>query len=270
MAEIGKDMYLASTISDEVASWYGRNGARSTYSAIRDDTDQAADDADEPVALTLSPEAQSMLAVNESELTAVEDDQESDSDTATGDKNRSSGFTRMSAADHNDDGEVIDVTATEVNDKTAATDTTAKAESQSAASTSDASANGLDAADKDLIKRLQERDQVVRAHEAAHMAVAGDMAVGGPQYHYQIGPDGKAYAIGGSVSIDTSVDYSDPEAAAAKARKIQAAANAPGADSVADSSVASRGAMIMRQAAAVAQTYTPYQNVTGNAVNQVA
>src|SRR5712692_3393491 len=65
---------------------------------------------------------------------------------------------------------------------------------------------------------LAETDRHVRSHEQAHLAAAGQYARGGPSYQYQTGPDGKQYAIGGEVSIDTSPIPGDPAATAQKAR----------------------------------------------------
>ncbi|MGI9508463.1 MAG: putative metalloprotease CJM1_0395 family protein [Geminicoccaceae bacterium] len=81
------------------------------------------------------------------------------------------------------------------------------------------------AAEKADVTRLQQRDQQVRQEEKAHAAVAGDLA--GPiNYIYQRGPDGRQYAVGGSVSIQASVLSGDPAEAQRKAGRIAAAANA--------------------------------------------
>lgn len=83
----------------------------------------------------------------------------------------------------------------------------------------------LSAAEKADVTRLQQRDQQVRQEEKAHAAVAGDLA--GPiNYVYQRGPDGRQYAVGGSVGIQASVLSGDPAEAARKAGRMAAAANA--------------------------------------------
>ena len=61
------------------------------------------------------------------------------------------------------------------------------------------------------LRKLQQRDREVRAHESAHLSAAGQHAVGGAQYQYQKGPDGRMYAIGGHVSIDTSSAFMFPK-----------------------------------------------------------
>ena len=57
--------------------------------------------------------------------------------------------------------------------------------------------------EEQIVKELKARDAEVRAHEAAHIAASGGLA-GAPSYTFQDGPDGKRYAVGGEVSIDTS------------------------------------------------------------------
>jgi SprA family protein len=95
---------------------------------------------------------------------------------------------------------------------------------------------------------LAETDRHVRSHEQAHLAAAGQYARGGPSYQYQTGSDGKQYAIGGEVSIDTSPIPGDPAATAQKARVVQAAANAPADPSTQDRQVAAQAARMEQQA----------------------
>lgn len=103
-----------------------------------------------------------------------------------------------------------------------------------------------------VVEKLKARDSAVRAHEMAHVAAAGGLA-GAPSYSYQTGPDGKRYAIGGSVSIDTSAE-SSPEDTIAKAQRIRSAALAPADPSAQDRAVAARAARMESQArAAMAQ-----------------
>lgn len=100
----------------------------------------------------------------------------------------------------------------------------------------------------ELIARLKRRDREVRAHEQAHRSAAGQYASGAPQYTYQKGPDGKNYAIGGEVSIDTSPVPGDPEATLRKAQQIRRAANAPVSPSSTDRAVAAQAAALAVQA----------------------
>lgn len=96
-----------------------------------------------------------------------------------------------------------------------------------------------------VVAKLAARDREVRAHEAQHMAAAGGMA-NGAEYTYELGPDGKMYAIGGKVRI-TMTSGSTPEDTLAKARQLRAAANAPADPSGQDMTVAAQaGAMEAR------------------------
>ena len=91
--------------------------------------------------------------------------------------------------------------------------------------------------EEEEIEKLKDRDQEVRRHEQAHFQAAGNYA-SPPKYEYQTGPDGKRYAVGGSVEIDTSAITDDPEATLNKARVIKRAALAPEEPSAQDRKVA--------------------------------
>lgn len=101
-----------------------------------------------------------------------------------------------------------------------------------------------------VISQLKMRDQEVRTHEQAHLTAAGPYARGGISYEYQTGPDGRQYAIGGSVSIDTSPIAGDPEATLQKASVVQRAALAPADPSPQDFKVAAQASQMMMQAQA--------------------
>jgi len=78
----------------------------------------------------------------------------------------------------------------------------------------------------------------VRRHEQAHKAAAGPHAHGGPRYELVSGPDGRLYAVSGSVEIDTSPVPDDPEATLRKMRQVRRAALAPAEPSAEDRAVA--------------------------------
>ena len=99
------------------------------------------------------------------------------------------------------------------------------------------------------IAELASRDREVRAHEQAHAAVGGAYA-GAPTYTYSRGPDGKRYAIGGEVSIDSSPIPNDPEATLRKMELVQRAALAPAEPSAQDRRVAAQAAAQATQARA--------------------
>lgn len=92
-------------------------------------------------------------------------------------------------------------------------------------------------AEEAQIEDLKKRDSEVRQHEQSHAAMLGSYAVGPPIYYYQMGPDGRAYAVGGSVKVDMSSTGSEA-ADAAKALRIKAAASGVGDMSSADMAVA--------------------------------
>lgn len=99
-----------------------------------------------------------------------------------------------------------------------------------------------------VIAQLEARDQEVKAHEMAHLSAAGAYSTGGMSFSYQTGPDGKRYAIGGEVGIDTSPISGDPEATLQKAMVIQRAALAPAEPSSQDYKVAQSASQMMIQA----------------------
>ena len=87
------------------------------------------------------------------------------------------------------------------------------------------------------VQDLVERDKEVRTHEQAHQSAGGEYA-SSPTYQFTQGPDGKRYATGGEVQIDTSVVPGDPAATIAKMQQIRAAALEPAEPSAQDLAVA--------------------------------
>ena len=100
------------------------------------------------------------------------------------------------------------------------------------------------------VDKLKQRDTEVRQHEQAHLAAAGPYARGGPTFEYQTGPDGKRYAVGGEVQIDTSPVEGDPQATIQKMQAVRAAALAPAEPSAQDRSVAAKAAAEIQKARA--------------------
>jgi hypothetical protein len=101
-----------------------------------------------------------------------------------------------------------------------------------------------------VISELKSRDREVKAHEQAHLAAGGQHVTGGANYSYQTGPDGRRYAIGGEVGIDTSPVSGDPQATLAKAQQIRAAALAPAEPSSQDRKVAAQASQMAAEARA--------------------
>lgn len=111
------------------------------------------------------------------------------------------------------------------------------------------------------IQELESRDQEVKAHEQAHAAVGGRYA-GAPSYSYELGPDGKQYAVGGEVQIDISPIPGDPQATVQKMQQVRAAALAPAEPSAADRRIAAEAMQrqIQAQAELVQQTSAGVSN----------
>jgi hypothetical protein len=136
-----------------------------------------------------------------------------------------------------------------------------------------AGAAELSDAQQRQVEQLKRIDRQVREHEQAHLRVAGNLAMGSASYSYTYGPDGKAYATGGEVRIDTSAEQ-QPEANIDKGQRLQAAALAPADPSPQDYQVAAVGAQLEAKGRGeqaesaretspterkVASAYAPYQ-----------
>ncbi|MDP3480515.1 MAG: putative metalloprotease CJM1_0395 family protein [Desulfoprunum sp.] len=107
--------------------------------------------------------------------------------------------------------------------------------------------SALTAEELKQLSQLKSRDREVRAHEQAHLSVAGQHAKGGASYTLERGPDGNSYAVGGEVPIDISSE-STPEATIQKMQTIRRAALAPADPSGADRQIASQASAKESQA----------------------
>ena len=88
---------------------------------------------------------------------------------------------------------------------------------------------------KRVLDKYKSLDAEVRSHEQTHAAGAATTAP--INYSYQVGPDGKVYASGGSVRFETSIPE-DEAAANAKLDKLASAASGPAELSLADAQIA--------------------------------
>ena len=88
-----------------------------------------------------------------------------------------------------------------------------------------------------VLSKFKNKDAEIRTHEQAHASIGHTTTP--ISYNYQQGPDGKMYAVGGSVRLDTSIP-NDPKAAAFKLDMLQRAASGPSHLSGADSAIASQ------------------------------
>ncbi|KAA3617226.1 MAG: hypothetical protein D8M58_03440 [Calditrichaeota bacterium] len=106
--------------------------------------------------------------------------------------------------------------------------------------------NQLSPEEQEKVADLKQRDQEVRRHEQAHVSAGGGLT-SSPKYEFETGPDGRQYAVEGSVEIDTSKE-ADPEKTVKKAKQIQEAALAPADPSSEDRSVASKARQMEQDA----------------------
>ena len=100
------------------------------------------------------------------------------------------------------------------------------------------------------VQDLKLRDRQVRQHEQAHVAAGGAYVTGGPTYSYTRGPDGRQYATGGEVQIDSAPVADDPAATIRKMQVVRSAALAPAEPSAQDRAVAAEAAQTENQARA--------------------
>lgn len=98
------------------------------------------------------------------------------------------------------------------------------------------------------VKQLEQTERSVREHERTHMRAARDLAMSGPNFQYEVGPDGRKYAVHGEVNIDASVTMEDPSDTIDKALKIQRAAMAPSDPSSKDMRAAARARIVEAKA----------------------
>lgn len=112
----------------------------------------------------------------------------------------------------------------------------------------DKKSNGEELSDKEQaeLEELKKRDQEVKTHEKAHQSAGGQYA-SAPVYDYKKGPDGKDYAVGGHVNIDTS-EESDPDKTIQKMRIVIKAAKAPAEPSGQDMKVAAEAQQTLNEA----------------------
>jgi len=130
-----------------------------------------------------------------------------------------------------------------------------------------------DPAEQADIRELKKRDREVRAHESAHVAAGGSHVRGGASFQFVTGPDGRLYATGGEVSIDTAPIPDDPEATILKMQTVRQAALAPAQPSPQDRSVAAAASQAEAQAQMELARARPSGNETpapGSFINDFA
>lgn len=98
-----------------------------------------------------------------------------------------------------------------------------------------------------IVEELKQTDREARAHEQAHKSAAGPYA-GAISYETVTGPDGRQYAVGGEVPIDTSPIPNNPQATIQKMDIVIRAALAPADPSPQDFAVARTAQQVRAQA----------------------
>lgn len=116
---------------------------------------------------------------------------------------------------------------------------TNKADSEVTAGPTRADGTPLAPEEIQLLEQLKQTDRDVRQHEMAHQ-ITGGPYTGGATYEYEIGPDGKRYAVAGEVPIDYGPVPGNPQATIEKMQTVIAAALAPADPSPKDLQVASQ------------------------------
>jgi hypothetical protein len=124
------------------------------------------------------------------------------------------------------------------------------------------------------VRELAAIDRKVRAHEAAHLAAAGSIALSAASFGYTRGPDGQSYATSGEVNIDSS-PANTPEETLRKAEQIHSAALAPADPSPQDLRVASQAEAMASEARLEilrqqAQSYTASLQAKGGRIDTQA
>lgn len=86
-----------------------------------------------------------------------------------------------------------------------------------------------------VLNKFKNRDSEVKIHEQIHASNAPTTSA--ISYNYQVGPDGKLYAMGGSVRFDTSIPQNE-ESAKVKLEQLKDASSSVSGMSGADAQIA--------------------------------
>ncbi|EHJ93932.1 putative metalloprotease CJM1_0395 family protein [Vreelandella boliviensis] len=129
------------------------------------------------------------------------------------------------------------------------TDATSTSEESSSDTAGPKRADGTPMAPEEIqyLDQLKQSDREVRQHEMAHQ-IAGGAYTGGASYEYEVGPDGKRYAVAGEVPIDYGPVPNDPQATIEKMQTVIAAAMAPADPSPKDYQVAAQARQYLLEA----------------------
>lgn len=125
----------------------------------------------------------------------------------------------------------------------------------------------LTAEEQRLISKLKARDREVRVREQAYKA-AGGRHPGVISYKYQVGPDGKRYAVGGEVAIEKTGFTSDPHETIDELETVRAAALAATPPSAKDRAVAIAALVKIKAAEAELRELTEAERAEAFAAHQ--
>lgn len=105
---------------------------------------------------------------------------------------------------------------------------------------------GLTPEEVRTVAALERRDGSVRQEEQIHAAQAGAFG-GAPVYEYEVGPDGKRYAVAGEVPVHVKNPTGDAEQLARALAVLSQTTTSTGAPSAQDIAVAQRAARLAGQ-----------------------
>ena len=106
----------------------------------------------------------------------------------------------------------------------------------------------LSSEEQQQLRDLERRDQQVRTRDMAFIAAAGG-AAGSYSVEYETGPDGRRYAVGADIKLDTS-EGATPEQTLAKARALRAATMSARGESSTDASATAKAVRMEAEARA--------------------
>jgi hypothetical protein len=110
-------------------------------------------------------------------------------------------------------------------------------------------AETLSAEERRQLQAMEREDRSVRSDELTQRAAAGGYA-DGTRVRYQVGPDGRRYAVDSQVTFDTTPVPGDPGATLRKMEVVSRAATASTNPSASDRSAAAEAQQLIRQARA--------------------
>ena len=222
---------------------------RGTMGRTRSAVSDAGDNGDltspsgQGVVVRLSPDARKLLARHDDERAGRSSPDGGAPDTSRAPTSADAGATLGTASSK--DAPAATGGGSQAGDDKTAGDKTAAGQTAGKSGSTDKGAV-LTPEQKEVVSKLASRDVAVRAHEAAHQAVAGALG-GAASFSYETGPDGRRYAVGGEVPV-TLRPGRTPQETIANAQTVRSAALAPADPSSEDLAVAAQASQVEAQA----------------------